>query len=496
MCICLTAADAYTINTPINEILRDHLSKGPYGLGCCLRERVRMRTITEVPRSIPVLAEVDVLVVGGGPSGLAAAIAAAREGMDTMLLDRYGCFGGVISQVGVEPIAWYRHENTVEAGGICTEIEQTAKSLGATSKEVQSDSEAIDAEMFKYVCDRLVTDVGVQAILHCYAVSTIADDNTVVGVVTESKSGRNAIIAKRTIDCTGDGDVAAFAGVPYYKAPKDELMAVTQMFSCRGVDKAEFEDYVYNVLKPTYRDWGGESWGQETLDNGLSLFSPYMEEAFIQAQKDGCIPKEEGISIGGTWSTVSEEGDITQLNMVFIRNIDCTNVHDLTWAEMKGREHAIYAIKALNKYVPGFQKARLRNFGMTLGTRESRRIEGHYFLTEHDVKNQAQFDDSIGIFPEFIDGRGMIILPLTGRYFQVPYRALVPKNRENLLVAGRAISGDQIAHCAYRNISCCILTGQAAGVAAAVSIKNSEVSSQVNITDVQGSLLKQGVRIK
>jgi len=455
-----------------------------------------MKTVTEKAREIPVFAKTDVLVIGGGPSGLAAAIASAREGMNTLLLERYGCFGGVISQVGVEAIAWYRHEKTVEAGGLCTEIEEKAKAKGATSREIQSDSEAIDAEMFKFVADQLVEESGIRPLLHCFAAEAIVENNIIMGVITESKSGRIAILAKRVIDCTGDADIAAFAGAPYTKSRKNELMAVTQMFSCRGVNKKEFEEYVRNDLKPTYSNWSGESWEQEIDDKGMSLFSPYIEKPFIQAQKEGFIPKEENITIGGTWSTLSDEGDATQLNLIFIKNTDCTDINDLTHAEIRGRHNALYAIKAMNRYVPGFEKARLRNFGMTLGTRESRKIEGQYYLTENDVKNQARFEDSVGIYPEFIDGCGTLILPLTGRYFQVPYRALVPRKIDNLLVAGRAISGDRIAHCAFRNMSCCILTGQAAGIASAVSIKNGTSTSNVSIAGLQKALVRQEVRIK
>ena len=162
---------------------------------------------------------------------------------------------------------------------------------------------------------------------------------------------------------------------------------------------------------------------------------------------------------------------------------------------MEGREIAIYAIRALNKYVPGFEKAKLRNFGMTLGTRDSRKIIGRYHLTEADVRTEARFDDSIGIFPEFIDGYGLLALPTTGRYFQIPYGGLVPQNIENLLVAGRCVAGDKISHAATRSMMCCTVTGQAAGVAAAVSIKNGVCSSSVNVNSVQKALRKQKVRI-
>ncbi|HSL96292.1 MAG TPA: FAD-dependent oxidoreductase, partial [Thermoleophilia bacterium] len=163
-----------------------------------------MKQIAEPARSIPVLAETEVLVVGSGPGGLAAAIAAAREGARTILLDRFGCFGGLITQTGVETIAWYRHEGTVDSEGIGIEFERRAAAMGATAPESQSRSEALDTELFKHVADELVREAGVEPLLHCLAVQPLVDDGLVTGVVTESKSGRQAILARRVIDATGD----------------------------------------------------------------------------------------------------------------------------------------------------------------------------------------------------------------------------------------------------------------------------------------------------
>lgn len=455
-----------------------------------------MKTIKEPARETPVLAETDVLVVGSGPGGLSAAIAAAREGVDTLLLDRYGCFGGVLSQVGVEGVAWYRHEQTVESNGIGNEFEVRAKALGGSAREPQSDSEALDAEMFKVVADKMILEAGARPLLHAMAVDVVMDGRTIRGVVIESKSGRQAILAKRVIDATGDADIAARAGAPYYKAPKEELMMVTVMFACRGIDRDAFQHYVREELKPSYADWAGEGFNQRTSGKEEKMFSPYIEDPFKRAVKEGFISLGENVSIGGTWSTLSPEGDATQLNMVHMVNRDCTDVWDLTQSEIEGREAVLKAIAALNKYVPGFEKARLRNFGMTLGTRESRKIIGRYSLTEHDVMNQARFDDTIGIFPEFIDGCGIIILPTTGRYFQVPLGCMVPRKVENLLVAGRSVSGDRIAHCAFRNMMCCTVTGQGAGTAAAVSLKRGVPAGSVRVEDVQKLLIKRGVRIQ
>jgi hypothetical protein len=318
------------------------------------------------------------------------------------------------------------------------------------------------------------------------------DGNTIRGVIVENKSGRQAILAKRVIDATGDADIAHRAGAPCRKTPKEEMMGVTVMFSCIGVDKARFLEYVKANPK-TYKDWGKE-WSIETTGKEDDLPTSYLEEPFNRARKEGVIP--EGIkSIAGTWGAVTDSGEATYMNMVYMLGYDSTDVGDLTRAEMEGRYQAMLAIEALRRYAPGFEKASLRNFGMTLGTRDSRKIIGRYNLSEHDVRNQARFDDSIGIFPEFIDGYGVLILPTTGRYFQVPYGILVPQDVENLLVAGRCVAGDKISHGATRNQMCCSVTGQGAGVAAAVSVKDGVNSSQVNVARVQQVLKEQGVRI-
>ncbi len=452
-----------------------------------------MKQIKEAPKTIDVISETDILVVGSGPAGLAAAVSAARTGVKTMLVDRYGCFGGAITQVGVGTMAWYRYEGTVDIQGVGIEFEQRAKEMGASHALPQSRSEVLDAEMFKYVADCMVQEAGVEPLLHCTAVDAVMDGPVIKGVIIESKSGRQAILAKRVVDATGDADIAQRAGAACHKTPRKDMMGVTVMFSSVGIDKERFLEYVVDNLS-TFGDWG-QNWEIETTGKEDKLLSAYLEEPFNRAREEGLIPKEM-TSIGGSWSALTDAGEAPCLNMIYMLDFDATDVRDLTRAEMDGRHQATLAIKALQKYVPGFENAKLRNFGMTLGVRDTRKIIGRYNLTGEDVRNQARFDDAIGIFPEFIDGYGVLALPTTGRYFQIPYGIMVPEKVENLLVAGRCVAGDRISHAAVRSMMCCTVTGQGAGVAAAVSIKDDIASSAVNIHKVQKELKKQKVRIK
>jgi hypothetical protein len=227
------------------------------------------------------------------------------------------------------------------------------------------------------------------------------------------------------------------------------------------------------------------------------LRSPFLQQEFERALEDGAIPSNPITrDMCGTWSALSEAGEATNLNLVHQVGVDGCNAFELTRAEMEGRAQTLHALAALRHSVPGFEKSKLRNFGMTLGVRDTRKVVGKYELSSDDVRNQARFEDSIGIFPEFIDGYNILILPTTGRYFQVPLRCMQSPDVDNLLVAGRCVAGDKVSHAAMRNMMACTVTGQGAGVAAAVSIAEGVGTDRVSIRGVQAALGRQGVRLE
>jgi len=250
---------------------------------------------------------------------------------------------------------------------------------------------------------------NIRPLLHTLVVEAILEDapngngpKAIVGVVTESKSGRLAIRAQRVVDCSGDADVAYLTGARFRKFEKQHMMSVTTVFNASGVDKKRFLEYTERN-PATYKDWSRGEWKQFTAGKEEELRSPYLDTEFEKAVEKGVIAAPPpGLSIQGTWSGLSDQGEATNLNLVHISGIDGTNVRDLTRAEMDGRRLTLSAIKAMREVIPGFENAKLRNFGMTLGVRDTRKIVGRYNLTKDDVLGESRFVDSVGMCVVFL----------------------------------------------------------------------------------------------
>jgi hypothetical protein len=350
----------------------------------------------------------------------------------------------------------------------------------------------LDSEGFKLVADQLVEEAGIRPMLHRAFAAPVMDGDKIKGIITESKAGREAILAARVIDATGDADVAHRAGAPTVKTPVEEMQAASVMFHLSGVDKHRFMEAV-RADPQTYADWAVGEWEIETSGKEDAMFSPFIRKPFESAINEGLISAEL-VTLGGTWGAVHDTGEMTYMNIVQLEGVDGTDPDSMTRAEMKGRRQTMEAIRALRAYQPGCEQARLRNFGMTVGIRDTRKIDALYNITNNDMRHQGRFEDSIGIYPEFIDGYGVLVLPTTGRYIQLPYRAMLPKGVKNLLVAGRAIGGEKIAHAGTRNMSCCAVTGQVTGIAAAISVKQGCALDTVPIAAIHSELDRQGVR--
>lgn len=425
-----------------------------------------MRELNFEVKNVPVLAEVDVLVVGSGTAGIAAAVAAARGGARVLLVERYGCLGGALTVSNVSSYSFSVNRFPEALTGIPREIDERCRAYGAFAPDYRGSGIFVDAELYKCMLDEWMAEEGVEVLLHTTVIGALVEDGAVRGVYCQSKSGIGAIMSACTVDASGDGDVAALAGAPYELRDKKKLQPVSVVFGIDGVDAERFKAHFANP------NGGG--------------FAPVFNQAAAAGEWDS--PKR-----GGAWKILTPNGDIKSLNLTLVREIDGTDVFDLTRAEIEGRRQIVHIISLFRKYGGelGLGDCRLRAIAPQLGLRETRRIRGDYRLTEEDVRTCRTFEDGVGRLIATIDLYGQTKVnrfPTAGETFSIPYRALLPQGIDGLLVAGRCISCDDVAFGAVRLMVGCATTGQAAGAAAALVARGAGSTRGVDMAALRGAL--------
>jgi hypothetical protein len=464
--------------------------------------------------------EFDVVVVGGGTSGVAAAIAASRAGANTILIERLGTLGGQMNVSGPPGFAYaymFNPRGEQIIGGILEETHNRLLKEGHALPHTTPDFRVgysfalVDPDYWGLLIFEMMTENKVNLLLHSLAVDVLKEGNTMRGVVVENYSGRQAVIGNVIIDCTGEGHVSAKAGAPYEQVPKEELEPHTISFTVDGVDWDKVLQYVkdnaayeFNAMTHPFLNWT-----QEQIIERIRRVKDITEISNFM----GYYSLRDKAIAAGEWHPYSGVGFfiMPRDNGVFqahfqhssqVGNVDPTNVRDLTYCEVECRKQVVIALKFIKKYMPGFEKSYLTRICSELRIRESRRIMGDYILRKKDVAEATKFKDVIGK-SSFSSGAKHvattetiayvdIVHPKDGGSFDIPYRCLVPQVIDNLLVGGKAISTDRDSY--KRFLQETMVTGQAAGVAAAVCARKGISPRQLekDVSELQETLLKQG----
>ncbi|TYP76494.1 FAD-dependent oxidoreductase [Paenibacillus methanolicus] len=440
-------------------------------------KKTNERRVMIPSHSLPVRHTPDVVVVGGGPSGVAAAIAAARSGADTLLIEQRGYLGGMGTAALVPAFCPYTDGEKPVIRGIGLELlEKMKQAAGEDYMQRYKDLldwVPIDVETLKRVYDAEVLSSGAKVLFYTMADQVLLDGDRISGLVVGNKSGRAVIQADHYIDATGDADLAALAGVPFQSGGEQgELQPGTMCFVVAGADRIRFEQH----LRAT-----GEH--------------PQLDRTVSKAQEKGDLPEGRKRISGMAWITDSVVG----FNFGHIFGIDGTKAEDLTRAAIEGRRLIETQIRFLSRYVPGFEAIHLVHSGDQIGIRETRRIQGDYTLVVEDFLSMRTFEDDIARNAYFIDihlanvGGTMTIKHLPkGKSHGVPYRCMLPQGKSNLIVAGRSVSSDRPVQGSLRVMPNCFAMGQAAGVSAAMASSAGIGFREVSIPDLQRKLIEQG----
>jgi hypothetical protein len=438
------------------------------------------KVLFEPERHVPVHGEYEVVVVGGGPAGIMAAVAAAMHGRQTLLIERYGFLGGMGTAAGVTNFfglyANIDGEIRQVVRGVVDELLRRIDQLGGLNAphlvKAKAKAQAYDTAAYKCAADDLLLAKGVGVLFHALAVGVIMNpDKTIHALLIETKSGRRAVLGKLFIDCSGDGDLAAWAGAPFEIGDSaGNTLYSTMMFRINGVDSAT----------------AGAAW--QTIDR-------HMEEA-----------ERRGITLPGRHAILRPQRNpiewrvcVTKLRNRDGAPIDGTNAIELSEGEMEGRRQALAFFEFLRRDVPGFSRSYIVDLPPQLGIRATRRIVGCYQLSGQDVASCASFADRIGINglpldnPIAGDVRWTCPDSTSRGFYDLPYRMLLPVGVRNLLVAGRCASMTHEGQSAARASGACFVMGQAAGTAAHLALSAGDDPAEVSVESLQLMLKSDGV---
>lgn len=436
--------------------------------------------ITLPSASIPVSREVDVLVIGGGASGIAAAIAAAKGGAKTMLVEQRGFLGGMGTVALVPAFCPFTDKRKPIIRGLGLQLMERMKQACDPQyrEEYQEmlDWVPIDPEVLKRVYDDAILESGVTPLYHTFVYDVVLseDRRKVEGVVVVNKTGRSFIPCRYIIDCSGDGDIAALAGVPFQKGGEaGELQPGSMCYLLANVDRPRFTRYL-----------------EESGDTGQ------LHKTVELAIEDGVLPEGRKSISGLAW--VSDY--LVGVNFGHVFGVDGTLAEDLTRGAIEGRRTAERQLQFFRRYVPGFEHAHMVASGEQLGIRETRRIEGDYILTVDDFLAAHSFPDDIARNAYYIDihlansKSEMTFNHLPpGVSHGVPYRIMLPVGIDNLWVAGRCVSSDRAVQGSLRVMPNCFSMGQASGTAAALALRDGTGSRGISVAELQQRLLEQDV---
>jgi hypothetical protein len=464
-------------------------------------------TVTEAMRETPVAYNKEVLVAGGGVAGISAALGAAKCGAEVLLVDSIAYLGGVATAALVSEFGGQGGYKAMS--GVAKELaDRLIASGGANPGHYRT---SFDPELFKVVAFQMMREHGVQLLLHTWIAGTVVEDGRVQGVIVENKSGRQAVLAKRVVDATGDADVAFRCGCPCVKGREEDgkMRPFSLMFRMANVDVRTLLEYVKENMHDPTKFSPDPSKNIMDFDDEYSQFRPVGFFHLVTDAKDKGDLEQSFHYL--RIDSVSTEKSTCIVNATRIYDVDGTKAEDLTFGYEEGLRQAYHLVNFLNKYIPGFSSAYLVQASPDLGVRETRRIVGDYILTKEDIVDGVDFPDAIAkpsvrfephADSHSPDGRegavdhSYIRRDINTQYwFKIPYRSLLPKKVENLLVVGRCLSATHSADSWTRVIPACCQTGQAGGVAAALSLKNNVIPRHLDVTRLQRTLKDQGLRL-